>query len=123
MAKKTASGGVNKSQAIRDYLSEKPGATASEICPALKEKGIEVTPGLVSQVKSTIGDKKPKTRKTTKKKKTSAKKTSSPKTSRSTGSKAAAISGSELMDAKKLADELGGISRARQALDLLEQLS
>ncbi|WP_166821879.1 hypothetical protein [Thalassoroseus pseudoceratinae] len=119
MAKKTASGGVNKSQAIRDYLSEKPGATASEIVPALEEKGISVTPGLVSQVKSTIGGSKP-TRKTTKKKKGGAKKTSAPKATRSTSK--SSLSATELMNAKKFADELGGIERTRQALDMLEQL-
>ncbi len=118
MAKKTA-GGVNKSQAIRDYLSDNPGATASEIVPALEAKGVSVTAGLVSQVKSTIGGKKT-TKKTTKKKKSAPKKTSSPKATRSP--KKSNLSGTELMEVKKFADDLGGIERTRQALDLLEQL-
>ena len=44
--------GVNKSEEIRAYLSSKPNAGPKEIVAALKEKGVAVSEGLVSNVKS-----------------------------------------------------------------------
>jgi hypothetical protein len=48
---KKKSQGVNKSQAVRDYLVEHPDATASTILPALTERGIDVSVALVGQIK------------------------------------------------------------------------
>ena len=43
---------VNRSQAIRDYLKANRKATAQEVVDALAKKGITVTVGLVTNVKS-----------------------------------------------------------------------
>ena len=43
---------VNKSQAIRDYLMTNKSAMPKEIVAALKEKGIEVSPNMVSMIKA-----------------------------------------------------------------------
>ena len=43
---------VNKSAAIRDYLSAAPEAKPKEIVAALAEKGITVSPNMVSIVKA-----------------------------------------------------------------------
>lgn len=113
MAKKRK--GTSKSQAIRNYLGKKPSATASEIVPALAEKGIKVTPGLVSNVKSTSGPKRRRKKKAGKKKMVKR---------RRPGRRAAAtLSADDLMAAKKLAVQLGGIGEARRALDTLERLA
>ncbi len=50
MAKKKSQG-PSKSQAVRDYLAEHPSATASIVIPELAQRGIDVSPALVSQVK------------------------------------------------------------------------
>ncbi len=44
---------VNKSQAIRDYYKLNPKAKTQEVVDALAKKGITVTTGLVTNVKST----------------------------------------------------------------------
>jgi len=43
---------INKSQAIRDYYKSNPKAKTSEVVDALAKKGITVTTGLVTTVKS-----------------------------------------------------------------------
>ena len=42
----------SKSRAVRQYLSQHPDAGPNEIVSALKEKGITITVGLASNVKS-----------------------------------------------------------------------
>ena len=51
MARPAKSDGVNKSQAIRDHLASHPDAKPMEVVSALKEKGIDVKPGLVGLIK------------------------------------------------------------------------
>ncbi len=46
--------GVNKSQAVRDYLKSHPGATSSRIADALSQQGITITLGQVAAVKTKI---------------------------------------------------------------------
>ena len=113
MAKKKT--GVSKSQAIRDYLAKNPNATASEVVPALAGKGIKVTPGLVSNVKSTSGPKRRRKKKAGRKKVV--------KRRRPGRRSAAELSAKDLIAAKQLADQLGGIGEARRALDTLERLT
>jgi len=52
LAKTGKTAGVNKSAAIRDHLAANPDAKSAEVVTALKEKGIDVKPGLVRMVKS-----------------------------------------------------------------------
>ena len=58
MAKKSATSKatdkpkVNKSAAIRDYLKAHKGAMPKEIVPAMKAKGIDVSPQMVSMIKA-----------------------------------------------------------------------
>ena len=113
MAKKTT--GVNKSQAIRDCLATNPKATPNEIVAALGKKGIKVSPGLASNVKYTSGPKRRLKKKTGKKKVV--------KRRRPGRRSAAELSADDLLAAKQLADQLGGIQEARRALDTLEKLT
>lgn len=43
---------LNKSAAVREYLKAHKGAMPKEIVPALKSKGIDVTPQMVSMIKA-----------------------------------------------------------------------
>ena len=106
MAKKAKRGrqaGVNKSQAIRDYLAKHPKAMPKEIIAALQK--IQVSPALVNAVKYGA---KPKARK-----KKAVSKKPAPGTS---------ITVTDLMQAKALADQMGGMVKAKVALDTLEKL-
>ena len=100
MAKRT----VNKSQAIRDYLKTNPAATPTVIQQDLLREGVKVGYSLISQVKyKGGGGRKAK--------------------GRGAGRKGPAnISMDDLVSAKQIADRLGGVDRAKQALTLLERL-
>jgi hypothetical protein len=111
MAKKRGRRRVNKSQAIRDYLQQDPGATPKQIVTALAERGVKVSEGLAGNVKYTSGPGgarrgrgrgrgRPRTRRVA----------------------VNTLSAQDLVEAKKLADQLGGIEQARRALEALEQL-
>ena len=54
MAKKSATDKpkVNKSAAVREYLKAHKGAMPKEIVPAMKAKGIDVSPQMVSMIKA-----------------------------------------------------------------------
>lgn len=110
--------GVNRSQEIRDYLAEHPNAPVKEIIEALGKRGIQVSQGLVSNVKYTSGPK----RRGRRKKKRAVARRSPRKRTTATRRGTSGISASDLIEAKKLADQLGGIREARQALDALEEL-
>jgi hypothetical protein len=56
MAKRTS--GVNKSQAVRDYIKEHPGAANKEVAEALSKKGIVITANYVANIKSKTTAKK-----------------------------------------------------------------
>jgi hypothetical protein len=127
MAKKKSQG-VNKSQAVRDYLAEHPDATASTILPALAERGIDVSVALVSQIKQRLknsgesGSGKPTTKKKAGRKKVAGRKAMTKKTTATSSRAAKALTADDLVEAKKLVDELGGIDQAREALKYLENL-
>ena len=106
MAKKKKAG-VNKSQAIRDHLEEQPDDGPKAVVAALGKKKIEVTEGLVNNVKYALSGKK----KRRKKKAATTQPTVSDK-----------ISISTLVQAKKMADQLGGIEKAKTALAALTKL-
>ncbi len=106
MAKKKA--GINKSQMIRDQIAAQPKDGAKAIVAALKKKGVKVTESLVGSVKY---KKKGKKKRRGKKAAAVAKPAASDKVSLST-----------LVQAKKLADGLGGIEKAKAALAALAKL-
>ena len=51
MAKKQK---VNKTQAVRDYLKTHPKAMSGEIAKALNKQGVDITPGHVANIKTSI---------------------------------------------------------------------
>jgi hypothetical protein len=100
---------INKSQAIRDYLAKNPSATPSVIQEALAKKGLKVGASLISQVKY-----KPSASKGRRKKR------GRPARASASGRR---IGLAQLVEAKALADKMGGVARARQALDMLAKLT
>ncbi len=112
MAKKAGS----KSQAIRDYIAANPNAGPTEIYNALTKKGIAVSKGLVAVVKY----KKPSGAKGKAGGRKRGRKAAARKATKASGG---SLSASDLIAAKQLADSLGGVAKAREALELLEKLS
>jgi hypothetical protein len=49
---------VNRSQSIREFLTENPKAKANEVVAALAEKGVKVNEGLVYAVKGGMAERK-----------------------------------------------------------------
>jgi len=98
---------VNRSQAIRDFLAKNPGAMPKAIRDGLAKQGVVVSNSLVNAIK--YGQPK----------------AAPGKRGRKPGPRSAAgeTSFDALLGAKSLADKLGGVRRARQALDMLGRLS
>ena len=112
MGRKKASG-VNKSQVIREYLSKNPDASPKQVVEALGAEGIEVSEGLASNVKYTsrnrVGGPRRRGR-------------PPGRTARVARSGGATVTAEDLLNAKQLVDNMGGIEVARRAIDTLEQL-
>ena len=112
MAQKNSSEKVNKSQAIRDYKATHRRAKPKAISEALTEEGIDVSPAVVSAVLYNA-----KTKKKTSKRSNVPKKSTAGRASRQS------VDLDALKKAKKLSDEMGGIDKAKEALDALAQLT
>lgn len=110
-----AAGGVNMSDAIREHLKANPSAKRKEVHEALHAQGIPVSESLVNAVfmKVRKGGGKSKKRRPGRPK---AAKAAAP------ASSGGNMSAAELINAKQLVDQLGGIDKVRDALALLEQL-
>lgn len=111
MAKKSRSG-PNKSQAIRDCSAANPSFSPKEVAEALAKNGITVTPEYVSTIWSLD---KAKTRKV-KKKAAAATRAAAPKAS------GESLTLDALVQARKLAEQLGGIEKVQSAIDALKKL-
>lgn len=111
MAKRAAGGGPNKSEAIRQYKQENPDAGPKEVSAGLAKAGIKVTPGFISTVLSNDRRRSGKGRK---------------RGGRRLGAKPGPKPGRDplqaLMQAKRLADQMGGVGKARAALDALARI-
>jgi hypothetical protein len=104
MAKKSTSG--TKSASIRNYKTDHPDAKPKEIAEALSKSGEKVTPAFVSTVLSN-DKRRGKKRRGGKRK----------------AGRAAGKSGFEnLVQAKRLADQMGGVAKAKAALDALAKI-
>ena len=90
----------SKAAKIREYLAEHPEAKAADVVAALKSQRVKVSVAHVYQLKS--ANVKPKRAKSAK---------------RSKGDTLSA-----LIEAKKLADKLGGVERAQAAVNALAKL-
>jgi hypothetical protein len=135
MAKKTS--GPNKSQAIRDYYASHPDAKPKQVVEALANQGVDVSAAFVSTIKSTSITKGPKRTKGAKRGPKpgprSVKATRGVGRPSTRGPGAPARSGSSsggssvsidnLIKAKGLVRELGGIDNAINTLTALKRLA
>ena len=95
---------VNKAKLIKDALAANPEASPVEIAKSLKKHGI--TANYVSNVKFSMRPKRKRGRPAGKKSATTSDK----------------VSLGDLVKAKKLADELGGVDKAKSLLDAVAKL-
>lgn len=105
MARKA--GGPSKSKAIRDYKADNEDAGPKAIAEALAKDGIKVSAGFVSTVLSNARKKARKGRR--------GRRGGRPPMARRANL-------DQLVQAKKLVDTMGGVDKARQALDVLARL-
>lgn len=107
MARKAKSGS-NKSAAIRDYKAANPAAGPKEIAEGLEKSGVSVTPQFISTVLSNAKKKGGKVG----------------KRGRKPGRPAAAPIGDlqQLIQVKKFVDQIGGVEKAKAAVDVLARL-
>jgi hypothetical protein len=115
--------GVNRSEAIREYLKMDPQASPSDIKQALAAKGVNVSDSLISAVKY----RKPKGKKKKKGRKpgrpAAAKATRRAKPAKTAAKSAGGtISIDSLMTASKLVESMGGVENATKALGVLKRL-
>ncbi len=105
---------ISKSQAVRNYLADHPNATAKEIRPAVKAAyGLDITPQMINTLKSNLRKQQGvRGRKMGPKGKKGRARTNG-----------AGITMQELLAVKKVAQELGGIARAQEALAALARLT
>lgn len=116
-------GGASTSDQIRAYMDANPTATRPEIRDALNAQGVGVSTSLVNAVYVKYLAKQGKKVKSAR----GGRRAGRPAAVRSAAPRANAVDGSqlsaaELINAKGLVDQLGGIEKVRQALSLLEQL-
>ena len=98
---------VNKSQLIRDALAASENASPKEIAETLAQQGVKVSPAFVSMIKF--------------KAKPAAKK---PRGKKNRNNQAKGlVNADDLLEAKKLVSQVGSVTKAKEALDLLAKLN
>jgi hypothetical protein len=109
---------ISKSQAVRDYLAEHPTAMPKEIAPAVKSAhGLDVSPQMISMIKSKLGKKgRPRRHK-------AGVDGAAPASGAGRKKNSARFTIEDLITAKKLAQTMGGIPRAQEALAALARLN
>ncbi len=125
MAKKQADGdGVNKSQAIREYLTANPDVKPIDVAKALSDKGIDVSPAFVSQIKLKLkqGGGEPKRPGRRKKAAAAPRAAAAPAAPVAAAGSKGGFQTADLLEAKKLVDKLGA-AKALAAVELLSKLS
>lgn len=109
---KRKTGQPSKSDSIRKYFGDNPGAATKDASAALREQGISVSTQLISNIKRSLGQTKRRAKK-------------GKKRGRPVGSTSAArgsVSVNVLLEAQKLVKRTGSIDEVRRALDALARL-
>lgn len=109
---KRKSGQPNKSELIRNYFGEHPGAAPKEVSESLKGQGISVSLQLISNIKRSMGQTKGRGK-------------AGRKRGRPLGSTTVdrgTISVDVLLEAQKLVKRTGSVEEVRRALDALARL-
>lgn len=118
---------VNKKQEIKKALAATPDKPPKQISEELKAKGIDVSPGYVSTTKTNLKAEAgaPKTATTEKaaRKQEASKTGVTAKQQAPTAAPATSITYDQLLLAKDLAQQLGGIEKAKETLAALSALA
>ena len=101
-----------KSQAVRAYLQANPNAMPKAVVAAMAAKKIKVSSNLVSAIKAKLKGGTVR----------SAARRGRPAKRRGRGAGNGSISIDALLAAKRLVEEVGGVERAKEALDVLGRL-
>ncbi len=112
-AGKRSSGGVNKSELIREILNGGADVRNKDVIATLKDRKIVVSPAQVSNVRTAMG----------KNGSIKLRRRGRIARGRPAVSSHDSVSLTSLIAAKKLAEAMGGVDRARVALDALAKLS
>jgi arginine repressor len=111
---------MSKADAIRDAVSRLGRkARPRDVIADLADKGVTVTSPQVSSLMKKLGIKRRRRRGGREAANGAATRGAGVKRGPRTGG---SLSATDLLDAKKLADQLGGVEKLKKALDLLEQL-
>lgn len=110
---------VSKAQAIREYKKSNPNAMPKAIAEEMKKHGLNCTPQYVSMI---LSNDRRKGGKPTRKPGRPAGSTNAAST-RAKATGGAKLSVEDLLLAKKFISELGGVEKAKSAVDALEKLS
>ncbi|MEX2121635.1 MAG: hypothetical protein WD847_18755 [Pirellulales bacterium] len=117
----------SKSTAVRAYFSKNPGASVPEALAGLKAQGITTSVALVSKIKYS-GNRKASNGRRGRRKSVELNAPAPKKRRKKSVRRGAAaassdrVSLSELIGAKELAEQLGGVDKAREALAALARL-
>jgi hypothetical protein len=117
VAKRASSNGASKSEAIRTYKSSHEDAGPTAIAAALTKEGTKVTPAFVSTVLSNAKRKGGKGRRKMGRRKMVRRGRRPAVASRHSSDPV-----DRLIQAKKLAEQMGGVEQARAALDALARI-
>lgn len=110
----TNSNGINRSDAIRQYLQTHPGAKPATIQKDLADEGVEVSKALIANIKHRLKQQGT----------TAGKNSEPPKTrTRRASNPAGSVSVPDVLLAKQLVDQVGSIEKAKKALRLLQNLT
>jgi hypothetical protein len=116
MAKRAAKSTSNKSASIREFMAANPEAGPTEIAKALNEReGWKISPAYVSTIKSKSSESPSGGRR----KRRGRRRGAAAAVAQSGGS----VNEQALIQAKKMAQQVGGIDQAKAALDLLGRLT
>ena len=109
MGRKAKDGGVNKSEAIREVLSQDPSMKVKEVVALLGEKGVSVAPNLVYLIKGKVKGAKRQRMKT---------KRRATKAAFSAGNTDAVAT---ILKVKAFANSVGGLGALRAIVDALSE--
>jgi len=110
---------MSKADAIRDAISRLGSkARPRDVISDLADKGVTVTSPQVSSLMKKLGIKRRRRRGGRVAGRVAATQSSTRRGARANGG----LTAGDLLDAKRLADQLGGVEKLKKALDVLEQL-
>ena len=108
---------VTKTQAVRDYLKDHPGAMSKEIAAALNRQGITINPGHVANIKTVLN----KAERTRKPAKTELPAAAAPAAAEKPARNGEPITLELIKKVARAVNLLGGMCRTTEVLDVIKE--